>query len=297
MSASPRLQRYRDRRNRGVSAFWILQAQARAAVPVGMTRWIALAALALGCLPGPTQTVALSSDTPETEQPLQAAPEATVGVADTEATPATLPSIELMGLPDGAILPAAPPAPKLVATAEPAAAVAPIEPVTAAPKTYPTITFSIAGDDVWNARFPVPVLAPSLEQAVSRWSRATCREMTVLPEGGQHTVSWGDKTNVVSGRLGQTTGDWDAAIIRAVKVTEPATSVIVAHELGHLLARSNEHAADGVYGSDPFPDQAGAITEASLTKVCAALECLCFQPESSEPAPAVARQSVRKVAP
>lgn len=143
----------------------------------------------------------------------------------------------------------------------------------------PVVTFSISGEDSYNARFPLPLLHEGLVSALARWSSATCRELEMVPEGGQHTVSWGDATTVQAGRLGQTTGSWDAALIQAKKVTKGATPIILAHEIAHLLARSNDHAEDGVYSDDPFSAGKDVITAADLTKVCSSFECVCFKPE------------------
>lgn len=145
--------------------------------------------------------------------------------------------------------------------------------------TLPNITFSIVGEDSYNARFPLPYLHEALTSALLRWSTATCRTLEMVPEGGQHTVKWGDATTIVPGRLGQTTGSWDAALIQSKKITKGATPIILAHELAHLLARSNDHAVDGVYSDDPFSEGNDVITEADLTKVCSSFECKCFIPE------------------
>lgn len=203
------------------------------------------------------------------------------------------PVLEASGLPALAEMPALPPPvataePKTEPGAEPAPDVAPapslplmVTPEPPTPVPLPVITFSVVGDDAFNARYPLPILHTSLDTAISRWSAATCREMKALPEGGQHTVTWGDKTTIASGRLGQTTGSWDAALIQSKKITMGATEIILTHELAHLFARSNDHAPDGVYGDDPFRAGGDQITEADLTKVCASLECRCFQPETA----------------
>lgn len=167
--------------------------------------------------------------------------------------------------------------PAQVQAAEVAPEVIEPAPLEAAPPQ--PLTFSIVGEDAYSSRFPEPNLHTSLDTALDRWSAATCRVLVALPEGGQHTVSWGDSTTIQAGRLGQTAGSWDAARIQAKKITKGATPIILAHELGHLLARSNDHAADGVYSDDPFSEGKDVITAADLTKVCASFDCACFQPE------------------
>ena len=185
--------------------------------------------------------------------------------------------------PEGAPLKLAPSASTLPQD-EPAAVqapevVAPVVEAVAVPAPLPVVTFSIVGPDVFNVRFGRPNLHTSLATALARWSAATCRELVMVPEGGQHSVSWGDSTTIKPGRLGQTTGTWEHALIQSKKVNEGTTPIILAHELGHLLARSDTHATDGVYSDDPFVAGANVITAADLAKVCASFECACFQPE------------------
>jgi hypothetical protein len=127
-----------------------------------------------------------------------------------------------------------------------------------------------------------PALAGIVGSALSRWARATCLPLSIasLPD---HLILVDDERLIPDGREGQTTGrSWDGTtvVLREGLSTELA-AVLLAHEVCHILSRTNEHTHTGV--CRPKVSRLSLIDELSLESVCAERECGCFRPE--EPAP------------
>jgi len=136
-------------------------------------------------------------------------------------------------------------------------------------KIVPTMSFSIVGPD------PYGYLTAQLPIVLQRWSVATCTNLVVGE--GEHVVQYGDRTNMTGTRLGQTTGTWDNAIIRIKsELIQSTVRVVMMHEIGHVLGRTNEHSTDGI---DSYSMSIPKITASSLELACKSWTCKCQHPE------------------
>ena len=121
-------------------------------------------------------------------------------------------------------------------------------------------------------------LAGIVGSALSRWARATCLPLSITSHP-DHYIVMDDERLIHDGREGQTTGaSWDGTtvVLREGLPTELA-AVLLAHEVCHILARTNEHTDTGVCKSRV--SRLSSIDEASLAEVCAVRDCGCFRPE------------------
>jgi hypothetical protein len=126
-----------------------------------------------------------------------------------------------------------------------------------------------------------PALASIVGSALSRWARATCLPLSITSQP-DHVILMDDARLIQDGREGQTTGkSWEGTtvVLREGLPTELA-AVLLAHEVCHILARTNDHTHTGV--CRPRVSRVALIDEVSLEAVCAARDCGCFRPE--EPA-------------
>jgi hypothetical protein len=123
-----------------------------------------------------------------------------------------------------------------------------------------------------------PALAGIVGSALSRWARATCLPLSITSQP-DHVILMDDARLIPDGREGQTTGkSWDGTtvVLREGLPTELA-AVLLAHEVCHILARTNDHTHTGV--CRPKVSRVAMIDEVSLEAVCAARDCACFRPE------------------
>lgn len=123
-----------------------------------------------------------------------------------------------------------------------------------------------------------PALASIVGSALSRWARATCLPLSITSQP-DHVILMDDARLIPDGREGQTTGkSWDGTtvVLREGLPTELA-AVLLAHEVCHILARTNDHTHTGV--CRPKVSRLAMIDEVSLEAVCAARDCGCFRPE------------------
>jgi hypothetical protein len=131
-----------------------------------------------------------------------------------------------------------------------------------------------------------------VEEALERWSRATCIDMFLAPDG-QHQVLFTNDGFADAERLGQITGSWEASTIRIKTADMVSTSKgmfnqvqeddmrrTVAHEIGHLMMKTNAHTRSGITSDDDMWHADGdAINEEALQITCMRRSCGCFQPE------------------
>jgi hypothetical protein len=125
-----------------------------------------------------------------------------------------------------------------------------------------------------------PALAGIVGSALSRWARATCLPLSIALQP-DHMILMDDARLIPDGREGQTTGrSWDGTtvVLREGLPTELA-AVLLAHEVCHILARTNDHTHTGV--CRPKVSRLAMIDEESLETVCAARDCACFRPEEA----------------
>ena len=134
--------------------------------------------------------------------------------------------------------------------------------------------------------FSVPSRPELVQPLLDRWSAATCLELT-LSDNGPHSVLFTTDGFSARNRLGQTTGTWDAATIRIRPVQVEAQlpldtqmSIVLMHELAHLLALTNDHVDNSVMSADDgFAARNLNISADLLNVVCERRDCGCFQPE------------------
>lgn len=140
-------------------------------------------------------------------------------------------------------------------------------------------------------RFRVSQRTELVQQVLDRWTAATCLKMEIADDG-PHSITFG-ASGISDGRYGQLTGPWAAARIRVRDVspgsgrdwfTDRVRTVILAHELGHLLARTNGHIGDTVLDDDALNPENDIIPTKLLNRVCSKQACPCFNPEE-EPRP------------
>jgi len=141
----------------------------------------------------------------------------------------------------------------------------------AQPVTAETLGFAVAGEGA--AELAGAVLA--------RWERATCLDLRVTADG-PHKVMLTEQGFSARTRAGQTTGTWEAAEIRVrPSLTEWQRSVVLTHELGHLLMLSNDHQPRSVVSeADGFAPENQSISSTLLARICRVRDCGCFAPES-----------------
>lgn len=138
-------------------------------------------------------------------------------------------------------------------------------------------TFGLVGpgpDGTWGAD-----LGELLPAAIDRWRAATCVDLQIS-DAPENWVSWGDHSNIVKGRLGQTTsrdGSWKNTQILIGRLPEAADSEVLAHEIGHVIAQSNAHTAAGLMDATLDAD---VITQDVLDYVCAGTPCPCQHSEN-----------------
>jgi hypothetical protein len=123
-----------------------------------------------------------------------------------------------------------------------------------------------------------PALAGIVGSALSRWARATCLPLSITSRP-DHSIVVDDDRLIPDGREGQTTGaSWDGTtVVLREGLTPELAAVLLAHEVCHILARTNDHTQTGV--CRPRVSRLASIDDASLEAVCAARDCGCFQPE------------------
>lgn len=170
--------------------------------------------------------------------------------------------------------PAPEPAPE--APAAPAAAPEPApEPAPAAapePAPAPAMGFRVAAAEK----------AHLVQAVLARWSAASCLDLELTTDG-PHEVLFTTEGFTAPHRIGQTTGTWEAAIIRVRDEgwLNYQIEIVLMHELAHLLAITNDHVDNSVLSeTDGFADRNLKISDELLTRVCERRTCGCFNPES-----------------
>ena len=147
-----------------------------------------------------------------------------------------------------------------------------------------------SGPTVW--AFRVDERTELAQSVIDRWIAATCLDMRITDDG-PHQILFTTE-GYVAERLGQVTGGWTRATIRVRDVSpgrgvnwinDRVMTVVLAHELGHVLLRSNGHAeGGGVMGYDTLDPKNDIINVKLLKRVCSKNTCPCFNPEA-EPRP------------
>lgn len=126
-------------------------------------------------------------------------------------------------------------------------------------------------------------LQVALKAAVAEWNNAACLGLVVSNDAPDHTFAFSDASSIRPGRTAETMGVWSDTRTRILDdsaedvpwhYSEQLLQNMVAHEMGHILGRTNDHAADGVDG--PGIPYDGRVTESSLSKVCEQRDCGCF---------------------
>ncbi len=116
-----------------------------------------------------------------------------------------------------------------------------------------------------------------VQDVLQRWERATCMRLAITDDG-PHTIRF--KERVATG--GGIHGTWEAAVIdiQTANWRDSQVKVVVTHELGHLLARTNEHVDNSVLAGEwQFDRRNRVISSALLARVCSVRDCGCFSPE------------------
>lgn len=133
--------------------------------------------------------------------------------------------------------------------------------------------------------------ADAVQAVLDRWVAATCLDLRVSDDGA-HAVVYTNEGFASGDRWGQVVGAWSRATIRVRSEMMVPTSrgpfnqiqaddqrLVLTHEVGHLLAKSNDHTARGLLSEDWFRASEDAINEEMLDAVCSARRCGCFNPE------------------
>lgn len=115
---------------------------------------------------------------------------------------------------------------------------------------------------------------------LARWERATCLNLPITADGA-HEIRF-TETGLGRGRIGQTSGTWENATISVKEkgFSNAQISIVLTHELAHLLAITNDHQPRSVMSADDgFEAHNQLITAPLLARVCEKRECGCFAPE------------------
>lgn len=175
-------------------------------------------------------------------------------------------------------------APELVAAPEPAPE-APTAPAVApelAPEPEPAAEPEPAPAPPMGFRVARPEKTHLVQAVLQRWSAATCLDLAVTADG-PHEVLFTTSGFTAAHRIGQTTGTWEAATIRVRDEgwLDYQIEIVLMHELGHLLAITNDHVDNSVLSeTDGFAPRNLVISDELLTRVCERRACGCFNPES-----------------
>lgn len=129
-------------------------------------------------------------------------------------------------------------------------------------------------------------LRAMLETTVARWNDAACLGIGIS-EQPNHRLVFNDGSKMTEGRMAQTVGSRQSATIRIMDdevqpwhYTPEFLEALVMHEMAHVLAFTDDHAADGALGPGKGDN---TISDATLTRVCSSADpgvvCGCFNVE------------------